>query len=210
MRSHQSTVATAIAASLLALGACNKGGGRPPAAADAASNAATSSSPAVAGAEGAASAGVSAASTALRVNAQDFVAAAATSDMYEIAAAKIALARSTNPEVKRFAARMIHDHTYSTDKLKALLASGAVKATAPTALDERREGLIGDLNAASAVRFDKIYIDQQAAAHQEAVDLFQNYSKHGDNAALKAFAARTLPTIRTHLTMAQQMQTRIK
>ena len=130
--------------------------------------------------------------------------------MYEIKAAKIADAKSKDPEVKRFAARMIHDHTHSTELLKQLLAGGAVKATAPTDMDERRKGLIGDLDAASPANFDKTYIDQQVAAHQEAANLFQNYAKNGDNAALKHFASTVLPTIQTHLTMAQQMQTRIK
>ena len=195
MRTYQLTMTTAAVAAVFALGACNKNGGSPPAAADAASNAATSSSPAA---------------TALPAGAQDFVTAAATSDMYEIKAAKIADAKSKDPEVKRFAARMIHAHTHSTELLKQLLAGGAVTATAPTDMDERRKGLIGDLDAASPANFDKTYIDQQVAAHQEAANLFQNYAKNGDNAALKHFASTVLPTIQTHLTMAQQMQTRIK
>ena len=210
MRTYQLTLTTAAVAVVFALGACNKNGGSPPAAADAASNAAVSSSPAVAGAEGATAAGVGAAATVLPASAQDFVTAAATSDMYEIKAAKIAEAKSKDPEVKRFAALMIHDHTHSTELLKALLAGGAVKATAPTDLDERRKGLIGDLDAATPVNFDKTYVDQQAAAHQEAANLFENYAKNGDNTGLKNFASTVLPTIQTHLTMAQQMQTRIK
>jgi putative membrane protein len=210
MRTYQLTMATAAMAVIFALGACNRNGASPPPAADAASNAATSSSPAVAGAEGATAAGVGAAATALPASAQDFVTAAATSDMYEVKAAKIAEAKSKDPEVKRFAGRMIHDHTHSTELLKALLAGGAVKATAPTDLDERRKGLIGDLDAATPANFDKTYVDQQVAAHQEAANLFENYAKNGDNAGLKNFASAVLPTIRTHLTMAQQMQTRMK
>jgi len=210
MRTYQLTMTTAAVAVVLALGACNKNGGSPPAAADAASNAAVSSSPAVAGAEGAAAAGVGAAATALPASAQDFVTAAATSDMYEIKAARIAGGKSKDPEVKRFAALMIHDHTHSTELLKQLLAGGSVKAVAPTDMDERRKGLVGDLDAATPANFDKTYIDQQVAAHQEAAGLFSNYAQNGDNPGLKHFASTVLPTIQTHLTMAQRIQSRVK
>src|SRR3954464_11916301 len=45
----------------------------------------------------------------------------------------------------------------------------------------------------------------QQQAHQEAVDLFSRYSQGGDNNDLKAWAAKTLPHLREHLTMAQKL-----
>ncbi|HEY5071844.1 MAG TPA: DUF4142 domain-containing protein [Caulobacteraceae bacterium] len=206
MRHHNLILTTALVASLAALGACNKSGGSAPAATDAANNAVASSSPTVAGAEDATAAGVGAVSAATTITTPGFVTGAATSDMYEIQSAKIAAQKSTNPAVKKLAAKMLHDHTASTAKLKTLLAGPGVGATAPTDLDERRKGLINNLNSAKPADFDKTYIDQQAAAHQEAVTLFHGYSDKGDNAAIKAFAAATLPTIQAHLDMIKQMQ----
>jgi putative membrane protein len=193
----------------VALAACNRSGGAPPEAANSASNAVVSSNPAVAGAEDATAAGVGAATAALPTSAQDFVTAAAISDMYEIAAAKIALKSSTNPDVKKFATRMIHDHTQSTDKLKKLLG-GAVAASPPESLDERRKGLIANLEAAKPADFDKTYIDQQVAAHEAAQSAFQNYARNGDNSALEGFAADVLPVIGSHMEMAKQIQGELK
>jgi putative membrane protein len=207
---HHRIATAAVAVSLLALGACNKGGNTPPAAADQANNAATTSSPPVAAAENATAGAVGAVSAATTTTAGGFVTAAATSDMFEIQAAKLAEQRSINPAVKKFAAKMIHDHTASTEKLKALLAKGGINATPPTDLDERRKGLLENLAKTSPADFDKMYIDQQVDAHEEALTLLKGFIDHGDNDALKGFATSILPTVQEHLDMAKQLQGSMK
>jgi putative membrane protein len=205
MRSIHLFAGAAVA--VLALSACNKGGGgAPPEAANAANNAVSSSAQPVAGAENAAAAAVGQASAAATTTAGGFVTAAATSDMYEVAAGKLAQQKATSPAVKQFAARMVHDHTASTDKLKKLLAGGGISATPPADMDERRKGMLNNLNGATGADFDKMYVDQQVAAHEEAQTLFQGYIDKGDNAALKGFASSVLPTIKAHLAMAKKLQ----
>ena len=206
---HRITIA-AVAVSLLALGACNKGGNTPPAAADQANSAATTSSPPVAAAENATAGAVGAVSAATTTTAGGFVTAAATSDMFEIQAAKLAEQTSTNPAVKKFAAQMIKDHTASSAKLKALLAKGGINATLPTDLDERRKGLLDNLSKAKPADFDKMYIDQQVDAHDEAATLLNGFIAHGDNAALKDFATSILPTVQEHQGMAKALQASMK
>jgi putative membrane protein len=210
MSPHHRIVTAAVAVSLLALGACNKNGSNPPPAADQANNTASSSSQPVAAAENATAGAVGAVSAATTTTAGGFVTAAATSDMYEIQAAKLAEQKSTNPEVKKFAARMIKDHTASSNKLKALLAKGGINATLPTDLDERRKGLLDNLSKASPADFDKMYAHQQVDAHDEAVTLLKGFIDHGDNDALKAFATSILPTVQEHLAMAKQLQASLK
>jgi putative membrane protein len=43
------------------------------------------------------------------------------------------------------------------------------------------------------------------SAHQDAVLLFQRYSRSGDNPALRAWALKTLPHLQNHLEMAQAL-----
>ena len=45
----------------------------------------------------------------------------------------------------------------------------------------------------------------QVSAHKDAVSLFERYSKDGDNPDLKAFASKTLPALKEHLQMAQNL-----
>ena len=63
--------------------------------------------------------------------------------------------------------------------------------------------MIDDLNAAHENDFDKTYAKQQVGAHQRAEELFEKYTQKGDNATLKALAAKTLPVIKQHLETAQ-------
>ncbi len=142
---------------------------------------------------------------ATTTTAQGFAEAAAMSDMYEVAAAKIALQRSQNADVKAFAQQMIDAHNKTTRELKRLVSSGKVQATLPTALDDRHKGMIDNLTGASDADFDGRFIDQQETAHSEASTLFKTYADNGDNADLKQFASNTAPAIDGHLKMARDL-----
>jgi putative membrane protein len=137
--------------------------------------------------------------------AKDFIPAAAVSDMYEVEAAKIAEQRSQNPDVKAFARKMVTAHTGTTKELKATLATAKIDVTPPSALDDRRQGMIDELRGAKDTDFDGRYMSQQIDAHNEALILMQGFAKDGDNADLKDFAGKTASAVQTHLDMAKKI-----
>jgi len=141
---------------------------------------------------------------------QGFVTAAATNDMYEVTAGKIAIQRAQSPEVKAFARKMVEAHTGTTAKLKGIIASNNINVTPPAHVDNRRQVMLDDLRGAKAEDFDHRYISQQIAAHKEADILFRGYAKDGDNAAIKDFTAATDKDIKMHLSMAQQLDANSK
>jgi Domain of unknown function (DUF4142) len=55
---------------------------------------------------------------------------------------------------------------------------------------------------AKKMDFDQSYDQAQMKAHKDAVALFEAYSKSGDNPELKSWAAKTLPQLKEHLSMA--------
>jgi putative membrane protein len=136
---------------------------------------------------------------------QGFVTAAATSDMFEVEAGKIAEQRAKSATVKAFAAKMVKAHTETTDQLKTILASGNASVAAPMHLDDRHQGMIDELRGAKDADFDGRYISQQVDAHKEALILMQGYAKSGDNAPVKDFAAKTAPVVQMHLNMAEKI-----
>ena len=97
----------------------------------------------------------------------DFVKEAATSDMTETAAAKIALEKGNAAE-KSFANQMVTDHTKTSSELKELVSSGAVKATLPTALDSSSQKKIDKLKNAKPENFASEYDLMQVSAHKDA------------------------------------------
>jgi putative membrane protein len=136
-----------------------------------------------------------------------FVSNASQSDMYEIQAAKIAQTKSKNPDVKAFAKMMVTDHTAMSNEMKPLIAAAGQKPA--TDLDQRRKGFIDNLNAAPAADFDKTYIDQQVAGHQEAPDLMKGYADKGSDAGLKDGAGKAVPKIQMHLDKAKEIQAKL-
>jgi putative membrane protein len=135
-----------------------------------------------------------------------FVAKAAASDMFEIEAAKLAAKRSTNAEVKKFAAMMAEgshqDHRVAEGRHRRL-GRRHHPADGPAG---RPAGKLDDLTKADDKDFDKKYADSQVDAHQAALNLLQRYAQDGDTPAIKAFAAATAPTVQEHLNMAEGLK----
>ena len=189
-----------VAAAGLSLAACQKTDSQPTAADPGTGNDAVNT------AQDATSAAVGATSAATvgQMSTDAFVTNAAISDMYEIEAGQIAQKKGQSADVKAFGKMMVSDHTAMSNEMKPLIT--AAGKTAPAGLDERRKGLIDNLNAASAAVFDNVYLSQQEAAHSEALTLMQGYADNGDDAGLKGAAAKAVPKIQAHLDRVKQLQ----
>jgi putative membrane protein len=149
---------------------------------------------------------VIAASAQTRVpSADEFVKTVAISDMMEIQSSELALSRQPDADTKPFAEKMVKDHQQTSKELKALVDSGKVKVTLPTALDPEHMKKLDELKAKSGKDFDRAYDQMQVQAHEEAVALFEQYSRNGDNPELKSWAAKTLLHLKEHLEMAKKL-----
>jgi putative membrane protein len=134
---------------------------------------------------------------------EDFVKEAATSDMLEIEAAKIAEQKG-NADEKKFAGAMVADHTKTSADLKSMVPSGK-QNDIPTALDDSSKKQLDKLRDAKPEDFASVYDPMQVSAHKDAVSLFERYAKGGDDPKLKEWAGKTLPALRHHLEMAQDL-----
>ena len=143
--------------------------------------------------------------------ADSFMMKAAMTDMLEIMSSQTALQKSSNEEVRRFAQMMIDDHTRTSEELKTLAASKNV--TLPTGVSSKQQAMMSKLNGAAAgMDFDREYMKMQVKAHEDAVKLFQKQANDTDaeDADAKAFAAKHLPALQGHLTMARTMYNGMK
>ena len=134
----------------------------------------------------------------------DFVKEAATSDMLEIQAAKIAEDKG-NAEEKKFAGQMVSDHTKTSSELREMVSGSEVMADIPTKLDDSSQKKLDKLRDAKPADFAGQYDPMQVSAHKDAVSLFERYAKSGDNPKLKDWAGKTLPALQHHLDMAEAM-----
>jgi putative membrane protein len=134
----------------------------------------------------------------------DFVKEVAISDMFEIESNKLGQDKGNAAE-KSFAAMMVTDHTKTSTELKGLVSSGKVKAELPTALDDSHQKKLDKLKSETGKDFSSDFNAMQLSAHKDAVSLFERYAKGGENADLKSWAGKTLPTLKHHLSMAQKL-----
>ena len=129
--------------------------------------------------------------------AQDFVDKAAIAGTFELESSELAL---------KFADTMIADHGQANVELETLAREQGL--TVPAKLDSKHAALIEELGKAGA-QFDAPYIKAQLDGHAEAVKMFQQYADNGDNQVLQTFAVKTLPTLRMHLDMIEQLGDRV-
>ena len=142
------------------------------------------------------------AGTGLGANA--FVQMAAISDNFEIESSRILLARSTHPQIREFAQRMIEHHTAISAEMRTLPEA---TTRMPAALDDRHTNMLITLRQQEDVDLlNRYYVQYQVEGHQEALTAYETYASGGDVPALKAFAQKHLPTIRSHLEQARALQ----
>jgi putative membrane protein len=126
-----------------------------------------------------------------------FATTAANAGMTEVNAGKMAQDKAVNPRVKSFAAMMVTDHTKAGDELAAIAKTKNI--TLPPGPDADSQKAADDLAKKSGKDFDKAYVNQMVDDHKKAVKLFEDASKNCKDPDLKAFAAKTLPTLKMHL-----------
>lgn len=133
-------------------------------------------------------------------SAQNYVAWAADSDMYEIQSSKLALSKARNQATKDFAREMIADHMKTTKALMAALPKTEPRVAKPgKALTEPNAAKIAALKDAPADGFDALYLQQQAEAHKTAYALHKGYATDGQDPALRQVATSAVPIIEKHL-----------
>ncbi|WP_081590441.1 DUF4142 domain-containing protein [Blastomonas sp. AAP53] len=130
-----------------------------------------------------------------------YIAQAANSDLYEIQAGELAARNGQSQQVKDFGQMMVDDHTRSSQEMTALVDQGDFAAPMPTRLDTEHQAMLDRLKAARGDAFDREYMSQQMTAHSKALALHQNYAQNGEDASLKAFAAKVTPVIQKHRDM---------
>jgi len=138
---------------------------------------------------------------------EDFMKEAAVGGMTEVELGKLASTKGANAEVKKFGAMMVADHSKANAELKALAAKKNV--TLPTELDSSHKSMVDDLKGKSGADFDGDYIDAMVDDHEDDVATFEKQSQNATDPDVKAFAAKTLPTLKKHLEAVKAIQAKM-
>jgi putative membrane protein len=133
----------------------------------------------------------------------EFMKKAAQGGMAEVALGELAIKNCSNAEVKKFAQRMVDDHTKANNRLKHLASQKGVEL--PEGLSAKDEDTKEELSRFSGAKFDRQYMEDMVRDHQEDVADFQRESTSAQDPDVKNFAAQTLPTLQEHLKQAESI-----
>jgi putative membrane protein len=133
---------------------------------------------------------------------QNFVSQAALDGMAEVELGKLAVEKAASDEVKNFGQRMLDDHGRAGDELKTLAQNKQI--TLPTGGNPHAKAMHDRLAKLSGAAFDRAYMQAMVVDHRKAVNQFRLEARSGKDADVKAWAAKTLPTLEEHLKLAQE------
>ncbi|MES2508988.1 MAG: DUF4142 domain-containing protein [Pseudomonadota bacterium] len=128
----------------------------------------------------------------------------AQGNMAEVDAGKLALEKSSDAGIKKFAQMMIDDHTAALGEVEKLATSKSV--TLPTGPSVMQKTKATALKALSGSLFDKEYAKHAGVgAHESTVKLLKKIQKDSKDADLKALADKMLPKVEGHLAEAKAL-----
>jgi putative membrane protein len=125
----------------------------------------------------------------------------------EITAAQMAKNNSTNPKVIEFADMIITDHDSIGKELKKLADDKDVVVN--NTLSAEHQAMIDQLQAKKGPAFDAAYMDMMVMDHEKDVKLFENET-HNQSADIQKVAEGSLPKLKKHLQMAQEIKASLK
>jgi putative membrane protein len=146
--------------------------------------------------------------TAITEADKQFMQRAAESGLLEVEASKLAEERAHSDDVKTFAQSMIKDHTEANLELETIAKK---KGFAPPLFpsDAQKEKLQA-LSNVEGEEFDRLYAKEIGVmAHQEAVTLFNDATTGVKDPELTAYAVKTLPRLKKHLGMAEDLERKV-
>jgi len=126
----------------------------------------------------------------------------------EVAKGKLAAQKGTHEAVKQFGQKMVDDHSKVNDELKSI-AGGKHITVADETPKSPAHATLAKLEKLEGAAFDRAYVEDQIRDHEKTIALFEREAKTGKDSELKAFAEKTLPALKEHLTMAQDLKTKV-
>ena len=128
---------------------------------------------------------------------KEFVMKAASGGMMEVEASQIAQQNAGHARVKAFADMMVQDHTNANNELKGFASSRGLMIPEDS-LMAKHKSMLDEMRNMTGKAFDKHYIDMMMKDHNKDISEFEKASNNAKDADLKAWAAKTLPTLRMH------------
>jgi putative membrane protein len=138
---------------------------------------------------------------------KEFVEKAAIGGMMEVELGRYASTHAASPAVRTFGQRMATDHSKANAELTAIARQEGLSV--PTVMDEKHRKEVAKLTEKTGSDFDEAYMKMMVDDHKDVIDEFRAQADEGKS-EVDRFAAKTLPTIESHLSQAKTLKETLK
>jgi putative membrane protein len=132
----------------------------------------------------------------------------AQSTLGEIKAGEMGASKAKNPDVKKFAQKMVDDHKLMLQDLKTLAKSKGVAL--PQDVNARDFAEMKKLEHASDADFDRKYMQEMVKDHEKALQTTSNLAGKAKDAQLKEAVQHANAKIQEHLQLAKSIAAKQK
>lgn len=136
---------------------------------------------------------------------QDFMAQMAAANWIEIKASELAQTHGSSDWAKHFGKDMLDDHNACQTELVQIAHQQGIELPGDPPMEIQR--MYNHLATLDGDAFDAAFRQLQIKGHQQASVLLEQEIRSGENADVKYFAIKTLPTVKQHLKMAYMKDT---
>lgn len=137
-----------------------------------------------------------------------FLIKAAQDGAAEVQVCELALKQSGSTDVKKFAQDMIMQHGQANQEAARIAAQKNI--TLPAEVSAEQKSTFEEMKKLSGKNFDKKFMEHNVSDHTKDVKDFKEQMEQGTDADIKAFAAKTLTMLQTHLGYSTEINNKIK
>jgi putative membrane protein len=134
-----------------------------------------------------------------------FVGFAQALNDFEIKSGQLALARSTNENVRGYSSRAVAEHTEAAQALSRSRSEAGVSYAPDGNMGPRTQNELATLNGLQGAAFDTAFARAQVAVQTAAVEQLGAYSQNGSSGPLRRYAQLQLPKAKMLLEYAQRL-----
>ena len=127
----------------------------------------------------------------------------AQANLNEIEGGRAAASKAQSPDVKRFAQKMVDDHTQMLADLKSLAQQKSVSL--PTSASIKDMAQMKLMERSSGAEFDKKYMEEMVKDHQKDAKEVQDLAAKTKDSDFKAALQKASTKINEHLQLAQRI-----
>lgn len=135
---------------------------------------------------------------------EQFLQKAAQGSIMEVRLGEMASQKAVAQPVKEFGGMMVKDHGRANQELNEL--AGLKGMALDTELDPKHQGAVDRFGKLTGEDFDKAYVKEMVSTHKKSVSEFEKAANSASDPDVKAFAQKTLPSLKSHLVRAEALK----